>query len=471
MAFNVGAALESFGQIAPATQEARQRILQEKRDQIEFDTRQREAALSERSRQQEIESKDRQSKTWIPVRSYKDQNGATKTVYLTPEGYKEETDDPGPKTYQQYMSEAAAVFGSADKVPQWYQDQALAKSAGLNYRQPTQRIGTTLIPDPQHPGQFLKQSYDPFTGDPYSEVASLPPRGLMGSETDTARTDPATGLTTNSTSVRKPIIPGVGGSPSSAGPRGGSTIPPHVAAGLSAPVVPPATPSGKTPAGLAPLDQDGHIPQQRGLTETVRSVANAMIDGQDDKDIQAPSAVKAVAKGWAQKYGVGRGLYSPREIQQITVAKGFLDKLQNDPSLSVLDNTASRLKVSQIINAKEHGVIGNAASTALAATLTPAEQQFITNYNYAASTITGLSQTLRSGRATEAMVGRLQKDLPNPLTTSSSSAAKDRLENMQQEIRLALGSGGQAKVAAKTADANKSEPQVLKFNEKTGRLE
>ena len=76
MAFDFGAALSTAGQVTPALQQAQEN-------------------QRERARQDVLDKlKSRELQQWVPVRSYATPDGAKHTVYLTPTGYQDKTEEP-----------------------------------------------------------------------------------------------------------------------------------------------------------------------------------------------------------------------------------------------------------------------------------------------------------------------------------------------------------------------------------------
>lgn len=295
MGFNVGAALTSAGDIQPALQDARQKEELQRQQQTAFSSQQQTALLNQKLQQSTLDKDAQEKQKWVPVRSYETQTGEKHGVYLTPTGYQDVVETPSRKTFDQYMGEASAVFGGQDKVPDWYKNQALAQSEGLAYKQPTERYNKNVVPDSSSPTGYSATFTDPFSGEEISRVPTLPQRGYEGTETDTSKTDPVTGLTTTGTSVRKPLVSG-------STPLG---TPPGVAPTLHKLAAPPTSsggPSSASPAGVAPLDDKGHIPAQKGLPEVVRAAANAIIDSGDEKQVTASPSVKEMARVWVQKY-------------------------------------------------------------------------------------------------------------------------------------------------------------------------
>jgi hypothetical protein len=247
----------------------------------------------------------------------------------------------------------------------------------------------------------------------------------------------------------------------------------------ASPVVAPiATPTGtKTPGQMKKdlegkvskheakpqLDAQGHIPSTAKVNPYLREAANNVLDGMAVKDLSIPAKDKAAVEQLATQYGwKGQGLFSPKDQLLVRESTGILNQLAKSDSLSVLDDTASRLKLSQVLqNPEKRGMIGQTVQTLAAANLSPAEQQFVTLYNQAVGRISGLSQLVRSGRATEAQIERLKSELPNPATTSSSEHARQKLAQIQNEIDIALQKGQFVESPASSDQKNISDDEFL----------
>jgi hypothetical protein len=283
---------------------------------------------------------------------------------------------------------------------------------------------TSIEPDPESPTGYSKVTSD-ASGEISRQTNVLPPRGFIGSESTT--TDPF-GVT--STTTRKPAVPGMQGS--AKGPVAPSTAKtPKEARDRLRPVAPPQ------------LDAQGHIPTSGHVNPQLREAANNLIDGMDVDKLPIPQRDRAAAEQLAKQYGwSGQGLFAPKDKLLIRESTGILKQLSSSPALSALDDTGSRLKIQQVLeNPEKRGMIGQAVQGLTAQNLTEAEQQFVTLYNQAVGRISGLSQLVRSGRATEAQIDRLKSELPNPATTSGSAHAKQKLAQIQNEIDIALQKG------------------------------
>lgn len=298
-----------------------------------------------------------------------------------------------------------------------------------------------LVPDPNSSTGWAAEGYDADGNVQYHVLNVSPQRGMQTRQTTT--TDPF-GVT--STTVSKPILPGVQtpGAPGQPSPR--QTAPPgkqirdlkQIQGKRGAP--PAAAPQAPAPFQV---DSEGHIPASANLNPQLREAANNLLDGMAVKDLQVPPRDKTAAQDLARKYGwAGQGMFTPRDKLLVRESQGILKQFSNDPSLAVLDNTASRLKVQQVLQSPDkRGWIGQTIQALTAQGLTPQEAQFITLYNQAVGRISGLSQLVRSGRATEAQIERLKLELPNPATTSGSAHARQKFAQIQNEIDIALQKG------------------------------
>ncbi len=280
----------------------------------------------------------------------------------------------------------------------------------------------TVEPDPDSPTGYSKVVKDQISGEELSRESNvLPPRGFIGSESTT--TDPF-GVTSHTT--RQPVIPGQTSKP--------------------APVKTPAE-AKKLVSSTAPatkqVDAQGHIPPSAKINPQLREAANQILDGMDIDKLPIPQRDRAAAAELARSYGwVGQGLFGPKDKLLIRESTGILKQLANSDSLSVLDDTGSRLKLQQVLqNPDKRGFVGQTLQTLSAGSLSPKEQEFLTLYNQAVGRISGLSQLVRSGRATEAQIERLKTELPNPATTADSAHARQKLAQIQNEIDIALEKG------------------------------
>jgi hypothetical protein len=285
---------------------------------------------------------------------------------------------------------------------------------------------TSIEPDPESPTGYSKVVTDAGTGEEIARQTNvLPPRGFIAS---TSTTKDPFGVT--STTTRHPILPGQ--------PNGATN---------KTPVRTPAEAKTKAksvaPSGSRQLDAQGHIPASSHINSQLREAANNLLDGMDVDKLPIPQRDRAAAEALAKEYGwVGQGLFGPKDKLLIRESTGILKQLSESPSLAVLDDTASRMKIQQVLqNPDKRGFIGQTIQGLAAQGLDSQEQQFVTLYNQAVGRISGLSQLVRSGRATEAQIERLKQELPNPATTSDSAHARQKLAQIQNEIDIALQKG------------------------------
>jgi hypothetical protein len=291
------------------------------------------------------------------------------------------------------------------------------------------KLKEELVPDPNSSTGFSKKFVAEDTGEEISRTLDVaPPRSLVTSQSTT--TDPY-GLKT--TTVRKPILGAPGSAPKGSGGAGGDSTP-------KAP--PKATQDGAPAPSLPRLDGEGHIPSTKGLNPLVQESANELLDGRDLKDIQ-PSKVKSAAAELARKYGWEQGKFTPKEQVMLKEATTFLNEAQTSPLLKTLDEGFfKRLKMNQAAtNPDKEGFIGRGLTQAAAQSLSRDEAQFIQMYNQLVGTISGLSQLVRSGRATEASIERLKRELPNPQTTKDSKDARERIARLLKEVKVAMDKG------------------------------
>jgi hypothetical protein len=117
--------------------------------------------------------------------------------------------------------------------------------------------------------------------------------------------------------------------------------------------------------------------------------------------------------------------------------------LTNKTALSALDGSyTDRLKLAQALKSPDkESMIGGALSLASAQNLDANQAEFARMYNQLVGTISGLSQLVRSNRATEATIERLKAELPNPTTTKDSADGLERLKRLRSEIDVAMKKG------------------------------
>jgi hypothetical protein len=197
------------------------------------------------------------------------------------------------------------------------------------------------------------------------------------------------------------------------------------------------------PASAKQLDAQGHIPETAHVNPRLREAANQILDGMDMNKLPVPARDREAAAELARQYGwKGQGMFAPKDMMMMRESTSILKQLAASPSLSVFDDFGSRQKIAQVIqNPDKRGFIGQSVQSLAAANLTPQEQEFVTLYNQAVGRIAGLSQLVRSGRATEATIERLKTELPHPFNTTNSAHARQKLAQIQNEIDIALQKG------------------------------
>jgi hypothetical protein len=269
-------------------------------------------------------------------------------------------------------------------------------------------------------------------------------------------TDPATGQTTVSTST-----------PKTSGMTGAVPPPPSVpnAATPAAPAKRTGTGTGqkagaKGTPGTVPLDAEGHIAMTEGTPQVVEG-ANQLLDGMDVKSL--PAKTKELSGSLARKYGWEQGRFTPKEQVMLRESSTFLKEALGNPSMAILDDMGSKLKLSQVLAGGHQNMIGRALTVAASSNMSPQEAEFVRMYNQLVGTVSGLSQLVRSGRATEAQIERLKAELPSILTAKDAADGRARIQRLLQEIDVAMERG---KFDAKGGPPSPSAPSgTVRFTE------
>lgn len=352
-------------------------------------------------------------------------------------------------------------LGSVDAITDAQYEDAL-QAYGKAKR--AEKMTTKVIQDPDSPTHFSAATWDLTTGQLVSKFPGvLPPRGFIPTDRVTRTTDQF-GNVTESVSQMTPQIPGAQSPPThpeppkpSAAPKASPPAAPKStpAKGIGGIIgkVNPARPEAPRASSNSPraLDASGHIPASAGNSQLVEA-ANELLDGRDLKDI--PAKAKAPAAALARQYGWEQGTFTPREKIQVNEAANFLQRLQDSPSLGVLDSPLSRGKIAQALRSTEkQGVMGTQLTQLVSQNLTPEESEFVRLYNAAAGTVSGLAPLTRGGRPVESSIRRLMQELPNVLQSSGSADAKERVKNLLQEIKVAEATKGNTPLGGSPASA------------------
>lgn len=239
--------------------------------------------------------------------------------------------------------------------------------------------------------------------------------------------------------------------PATAAPAGGGTPRPTKApAAASAPPAPAKAAPAKVDGGIT-LDKDGLIPADTpGYSPQVIEAANELIQ---DRDVsKTPAKTQLLGAALARKAGWFQGKWTPQDESRMNQTKVFLEKLRDSDTLKVLDSsTWNRFWVNRANEGQpQHGSLmgdfRNYATTATAKGLTDEEAKLNTLSNQLVSVAAGVSTLTRAGRATNAMIDSIRREMPNVLSTKDSKDAKRRIINLLQEIENAhkIGVGGAA---------------------------
>ena len=293
----------------------------------------------------------------------------------------------------------------------------------------------------------------------------LPPRGFVPTERISKSKDQF-GNVIETIGQTTPLVPGAtsaapnpnaSGTPTAAPSQPASSTAPRrsfvgLALGGGATGARPSSPSPTSTKALSPtaapvLDDNGHIPAHPGVNEQVRELANELLDGRDAKDL--PMKGKAPAQALARQYGWEQGAFTPKEKILINEAGAKLQQLRDSPSLSVLNNTGSRMRIAQVLDsAEKQGFVGRTASALAAGSLSPQEQEFVRNYNAAVGVISGLTPLTRGGRQSESSIHRLMQEMPSVLQSSNAEDAQKRVDQLLQEVKVATSTTGATPVGA-----------------------
>jgi len=343
MAFNFGAAATGVGSLADAFETNRRQALEERRQQvIDAQTAAREKYQNAYQNLQ-MQKMQKELEHAYQVKLIDHPNGSQDAVVWTPSGglqtYQTKAPDPQ-KQYDQYVSFLSPEERSKI-TPERKEDIIYGFMTGRNLP----REGTAGKP-PIHYAQEQDSSsktgwsliaYNPYTNEEYGRRSVSPTAyGTTARQTTSWRFDPDLNTWVESVSTMEPLIPRVAGGAPQAAPAapGTSAAPPGAAPPAAAPGgVPSAAPSaapkaamppapGGVPGGGAairpgtvlatptpesvkryPLDQNGLIPTQPGLSETVRGVANQIIQKGDTNLVgRVPTKVMNQADAWVQGY-------------------------------------------------------------------------------------------------------------------------------------------------------------------------
>jgi hypothetical protein len=396
-----------------------------------------------------------------------------------------------------FLDQFAADNGSEsfNDLPSDKQSEGLAafKKANLG-----PKLTTAIVVDPDSSTGYSKVSMNQLTGEVGSTIPGItPPRGFIPTQRASRSTDQYGNVTTSVATVT-PQVPG-----GNAAPVGGNSAPRPVSknAPTSSPNTPPlanvqpsgpdlaslnagiqankgkagapnrklaATPTQPVSAAAPPpsgqlrqLDTNGQIPEGVANPQ-VREAGQQLIDDRDVDKI--PTKARESAAALARKYGWSQGKFTPREETQVNTAAQFLTQLQQSDSLDVLNSFSSRQKIAEVLDKERgHGVIQNLT----AMNLTPMEADFIRRYNAAVGTVQGLASITRTGRPTEAMVGRLKAELPSVLQSSSPDDARQRIGQLLQEIDVAKQKGSLGAMRGATPKQQYKKGDSIKLKDGT----
>jgi hypothetical protein len=357
--------------------------------------------------------------------------------------------------FDRYLDSVARDTGKTSRLELGPEEITDARRAYANSARTSKE---TFVPDTASSTGFSKVGYDADGQELYRIKNAVPPRGVMGRETTTTDNFGQT-----NTTVSKPVFPGAKTTPAKAAPANppmsevaptgvtptGITPAGKPAVSIKTPAVQKkelSTIAGGNPAGpeYPPLDEDGHIPARAAVNPSLRQAANNILDGMDVEKLNVPARDKAAAQDLAAKYGwKGQGTFTPKEQIMLREASTFIDKMAHSKSLATLDESFFKQlpMVMQSSDPGKEGLTVKFLNKLAARKMTDAQTEFMQNYRQVVGTISGLSQLVRSGKATEAQINRLIAELPNPYNTKNAQDAENRLLRLKQEISVAMQKG------------------------------
>jgi len=449
---NLGEQKAEASQIA--SDEIVRRLLQKQQTQA-FRTQQQEAAERMREgnlRQQETSQRLLTGKQLIPLGTAFVSGGKQFQRFqnpLTGEISIQELAGPIPETPEEQMNRALTAIGytEADR-----RDIINRKFGGKLTED------KLIEPDPNSYTGFSAVRRDEY-GNKIWSVPALPPRFMAPTETTGTTTDPATGLTTTRTNIRRPLIPGVtgpvalpssiprtvpSGGASGAPGSGQATIP---AANLPKPQGAPVTGPGTAPGGpiqpaagpmnVGPfrgLDAQGEIPPRPGLPDPIRQYANDILTGRDVSKI--PQRLRGLAESWARAYGwKGQGSLTPAQQMQIQQVDNSLRAISTPEVLKLFDSPwAVEMSTLPVDPKTEGGFTG-----LIQALQRKAIPQEYADYMDKLIRLRGVIAGIRGftgANNSNATADRLLAELPNFNNTKNGQDAATKLSQLRTEISI-----------------------------------
>ena len=208
------------------------------------------------------------------------------------------------------------------------------------------------------------------------------------------------------------------------------------------------------------LDASGHIPSTEKANSMLVSAANQLIDGMDISKLALPQKDRQAAAELAAKYGWRQGMFTPREMQQVSQSSNLINSLRNNKSvMSVFDEgTIKRAIISSAIYSRpEGGIRSNLAQVLINKGLNGKEVEFVEDMRNLIGRIQGLAQLTRgSGRPVEASVERMMAELPNVLLAKNQKEAQHAFDLIQDEINIAMKGGKTG--GGKTSGGKNNDP-------------
>jgi hypothetical protein len=383
------------------------------------------------------------------------------------------------KLYQRYQDPLSGAFsvkelpGGLPETPEQELFRGLMHIPGMTEESASAAVvkkltGKTtqkreIVADANSPTGFSAVYFDSADGSELWRTSVIPPRQAGEQETVRDTTDPVTGLTTHSRSLRRPIFPGAPGAgtpqgtlgavrgavglPVAAAPQGGQPAPQggtvsRPAATPRNPANTPTAPATQGTIAVGPykgiqLTEDGRtiIPPRPGVTESVQQAAQDILDGKDTSKI--PTKVRFLGERIARAYGwKGQGSLTPAQQMQVEQVDNALATISQPAYLKLFDSTPTRLRMSLLpLDPSTEGGMKSLTAAVNRGTLSPQAAQFIDDLTRLRGVITGI-RSFTGANNSNATADRLLAELPNFSNTTNSQDALYKIGRLRTELSI-----------------------------------
>jgi hypothetical protein len=454
-------ALGAIGDIGSQAAEGQQLAHDEIVRRLAFKQSQETATLNQQRIRQQIAQNAqnmKQGQQPIPLgTSYVAGDGKTYQRFQSPVDGKvtlQELPGGAPETDQQKAFRGLTTIGlSPEEAAQAVVSKYQGKEATISVNQPG-------VDSPTGAWLIVK---DKYTGQELWRTPVAPSRTTLPQETDRDTTDPVSGLTTHSRSIRRPLFPGAPGTgtpqtplgairgavglPAAAAPQGGQPAPQGVR--VSRPTATPGNrvsgptqPAAQGTIAVGPykgiqLTEDGRavIPPRPGITDSVRQAAQDILDGRDTTKI--PAKLRFLGESVAKAYGwKGQGSLTPAQQMQIEQVDNALGTISQPAYLKLFDSTATRLRMSLLpLDPSTEGGPKALAAAINRGTISPEAAQFLDDLTRLRGVITGI-RSFTGANNSNATADRLLAELPNFSNTTNSKDALYKIGRLRTELKI-----------------------------------